>query len=315
MGGGPEGHRGNGARRRGDPGRRTMPRLSPLPMRPLPTVQARRYVAPLREGGSLPAVVEDESGARWVTKFLGAGQGARALVAELVVGRLADALGLPIPALALVDADERFGRAEPDPEIQDILRGSHGLNVGLGYLEHAFGYDPVADADLVAPDLAADVAWLDALTFNVDRTPRNPNLLVTAAPGGPALWLIDHGAALYLHHDWPGVTPERARSPFAPLRQHVLLPRAASLADADARLAPRVTEALLREIVAAVPDDMLMHAPEGQAPAFETPEANRAAYIGLLSARLEGPRAWVEAAEAVRGEVQAESGTTLDYRR
>ena len=246
---------------------------------PIPTHRALRYVTPLREGGSLPAIVETDAGLV-VAKFRGAGQGARALVAELIVGGLAEALDLPVPALALVDAADDFGRAEPDPEIQDILRGSRGTNVGMGYVEGAFSYDPVAASDLIDPDLAAGVVWLDALTTNIDRTARNPNLLVAGDP--PQLWLIDHGAALYFHHNWPGVDEARAKAPFVQIKDHVLLPASGDIEEADARLAPRLTDAAIEDVLAHVPDDLLMDAPEGRTAPFETPEANREAYAHVL---------------------------------
>lgn len=278
---------------------------------PIPTHPAVRYAVPLREGGSLPAIVETDGGGLFVVKFRGAGQGARALLAELIVGRLAQRLGLPVPELAIVHLDEGFGRTEPDPEIQDILRGSRGPNVGLRYLDGAFAYDPVAAADLVDPDLAAEIVWLDALATNIDRTPRNPNLLVQDG----RLWLIDHGAALYFHHDWASVDEERARAPFAPIREHVLLPIAGDLAAADERLAPQLSEDALRAVLAELPDALLMDAPEGRTPPFESAEANRAAYLRYFLARLEAPRAFV--AEAVRAQraVRTERPRALSYRR
>ncbi len=272
---------------------------------------AARYALPLREGGSLPAIVETDDGGLFVVKFRGAGQGARALVAELIVGRLAQRLGLPVPELAMVRLNEGFGRTEPDPEIQDILRGSRGPNVGLRYLDGAFTYDPVAVADLVPPERAAEIVWLDALVTNIDRTARNPNLLVWEGD----LWLIDHGAALYFHHDWPGVDEAKARLPFAPIRDHVLLPRAASVEAADARLAPVLTEDVLRAVLAEVPDDLLMDAPEGRTPPFETPEANRQAYLDYFRARLAAPRPFAAEAERARRAVQAARPEPLGYRR
>jgi hypothetical protein len=260
--------------------------------------------------------VETDGGDLFVVKFRGAGQGARALVAELIVGQLAQHLGLPVPDLAAVHLDEGFGRTEPDPEIQDILRGSRGPNVGLRYLDGAFTYDPVAVADLVTPERAADVVWLDALTTNIDRTPRNPNLLVWE----DAVWLIDHGAALYFHHDWPSVDEARARSPFVPIKDHVLLPRAASIADADACLAPRLTDAVLGAVLDAVPDALLMDAPEGRTPPFATPEVNRQAYLDYFRTRLGDPRAsgtrpFAAEAERARQAVQSATPETLSYRR
>lgn len=279
----------------------------------LPVYDATRYVVPLREGGSLPAIL-DTDGGLFVVKFRGAGQGARALVAELVVGELAARLGLTVPEIALVRLDDAFGRAEPDPEIQDILNGSRGLNVGLRYLDGAFGFDALAVGDLVPPDEAAAVVWLDALTTNVDRTPRNPNLLWAGTPEAPPrLHLIDHGAALYFHHDWPGLTDEKARAPFAPVQDHVLLPLATDLMEADARLAPRLTENALREVLDAIPDALLMDAPAGRLPPFERAESNRAAYLRYFGLRLEAPRRWAEAAEAARRALTPPE--PLDYRR
>ena len=284
---------------------------------PLHTVTAHRYVTPLREGGSLPAVVETGAGP-YVVKFRGAGQGARALVAELVAGGIARALGLPMPDLAVVELPDGFGRAEPDPEIQDILRGSSGPNAGLAFLPGAFAYDPAGMADLVDPDLASRVVWFDALVTNIDRTPRNPNLLMTAVGPDrtPTLWLIDHGAALYVHHDWPAASSERARAPFAAIRDHVLLPLATGVAEADARLAPRLTPDVLAGIVAAVPDALLMDAPPGREAPFASPDDNRQAYLDLFAARLAGPRAWAEnAAEAHAALAAAPPDAPLGYRR
>jgi hypothetical protein len=282
----------------------------------LPVYEASRYVVPLREGGSLPAVLDTEGGL-FVVKFRGAGQGARVLVAELVVGALARRLGLAVPALALVRLDDGFGRAEPDPEIQDILDGSRGLNVGLAYLDGAFTFDAVAVGDLVPPDEAADVVWLDALVTNIDRTPRNPNLLWASTPPGaaPTLHLIDHGAALYFHYDWQGVTDEKAQAPFAPIRDHVLLPLAADVRAADARLAPLLAEEVLRGALAAVPEALLMDAPAGQAPPFASAEENREAYLRYFLRRLAPPRRWVAHAESARRALADAPALPLDYRR
>ena len=273
---------------------------------------AQRYVTPLREGGSLPAVVETPAGL-YAVKFRGAGQGARALVAEVVVGRLAQALGLPLPDLALVELADGFGRAEPDPEIQDVLRASTGLNVGLGFVEGAFPFDPLAAADLVGPDTAAAVVWLDALATNIDRTARNPNLLVAPGAGGPDLWLIDHGAALYFHHDWPSVDGARARSPFPAIRDHVLLRVAGSVEAADARLAPLLDDGALGAVLADVPDALLLDAPPGRPAPFESAGAGRRAYLDYFRARLAAPRAWV--AEAARAQAAGPDATPLAYRR
>ncbi|MDX1418598.1 MAG: HipA family kinase [Rubricoccaceae bacterium] len=278
----------------------------------LPVYEAHRYVVPLREGGSLPAVLDTEGGL-FVVKFRGAGQGARALVAELVVGGLAQRLGLSVPALALVHLAEGFGRAEPDPEIQDILHGSRGLNVGLAYLDGAFAYDGLAVGDLVDPGDAAAVVWLDALTTNIDRTPRNPNLLWAGDP--PSLQLIDHGAALYFHHDWEGVTDEKAQAPFAPIRDHVLLPLASPIDAADRRLAPILTDEVLEAVLATLPDALLMDAPAGRTPPFASAEANRAAYRRYFQRRLAPPRPWVAHAEAARRAAADAPAVRLDYRR
>lgn len=214
------------------------------------SVTATRYVTPLREGGSMPGLVEADDDGLYVLKFRGAGQGPRALVAELVAGELGRALGLDVPEIVLIDLDADLGRAEPDPEIQELIAASGGRNVGLDFLPAALPFVPGA-GDPPSPDLAAAVVWFDALMTNVDRTPRNPNLLWWHG----RLWLIDHGAALYFHH---GATDDaaHARRPFD-TSTHVLLPYASSLADARDRLAPRVTEELLEEVTALVPDDWL----------------------------------------------------------
>ena len=231
----------------------------------------------------------------------------------MIVGGIARRLGLPLPDLSLVEVADGFGRAEPDPEIQDVLRASAGLNVGLGFVAGAFAYEHAAHADLVAPDLAADVVWLDALTTNIDRTARNPNLLVARGDDGPGLWLIDHGAALYFHHDWAHTDAERARTPFPAIRDHVLLPVASSLADADARLAPRLDEAAVADVLADVPDALLLDTLPGRDPDFATAAEGRRAYADYLRQRLAAPRAWVEEAERARTTVP--DSAALPYRR
>src|SRR4051812_9222611 len=214
-------------------------------------VKATRYVTPLREGGSLPALVEADDDGLYVLKFRGAGQGRRALVAEVVAGELARALGFLVPELVLADLDPMLGRAEPDPEIQDLLVASAGLNLGVDFLPSALPFNPASRHDPDA-DLAADIVWLDALVTNVDRTAKNPNLLWWHG----RLWLIDHGAALYFPHA-ASPDPAHARTPFSQIDQHVLLTYASSLEAAHARLAARVTEVLLEDVVAAVPDEWL----------------------------------------------------------
>ena len=259
---------------------------------PLARHAATRYVQPLREGGSLPAVVDTDGGGLFVVKFRGAGQGAKALVAELLVGRLAQVLDLPVPALAIVELSAAFGRREPDPEIQDILRGSEGLNVGLRYLDSAFNFDAAAAGDLIPVELATRLVWLDAFVTNPDRTHRNPNLLVWQRRP----WLIDHGGALYAHHDWPAVDEARTRTPFPRIRDHVLLDRAGDLAAADAALASRLDADLIDSVLAEVPDELLTDPVGGRE--FSTAAAARARYRRYLTTRLRAPRDFV--AEAVR---------------
>jgi hypothetical protein len=238
----------------------------------LRTVTATRYVTPLREGGSLPGIVEADDDGLYVVKFRGAGQGPKALAAEIVAGELARSLGLPVPELVLVELDPALAAAEPDPEIQELIAASAGLNLGVDYLPGSLPYLPSLPPD---PDLAADVVWLDALVTNVDRTPRNPNLLRWHGD----LYLIDHGASLYAFH---GADPlARARGAFPPIRDHVLLPAAASVLEADARLAAR--------------------ADAGPAAALVPPEwADGAPYAEFLARRLDAPRDFAEEAERAR---------------
>jgi hypothetical protein len=206
-------------------------------------VTVTRYVTPLREGGSLPALVEADNLGTYVVKFRGAGQGPLALVAEIIAGELARRLGLRVPELVLAELDPRIPGSEPDPEIQDLLRASEGLNLGVDFLPGSVGFDPLGWT--AGHDFASQVLWFDALVQNVDRTWRNPNLLVWHGN----IWLIDHGAALYFQHNWPTADPAR---PFD-ATEHVLRDRATELAEAHAALAPLVTEALLKEVTALVP--------------------------------------------------------------
>ncbi len=245
------------------------------------TVAATRYVTPLREGGSLPALVEADDDGLYVVKLRGAGQGPKALVAELVVGELARELGLPVPELVFVALDPHLPDAEPDPEIQELLAASAGVNVGLDFLPRSLPYSPATEGFAVDPELAAAVVWLDAFSENVDRTPRNPNLLTWHG----RLWLIDHGAALYKQH--AGLDPAGAAGPFAAIRDHVLLPVAGSIADADERLAPQVTPELLERLIGRVPPEWLG-------------EGGPQRYLDYLTARLEGPRPFAEEAERAR---------------
>lgn len=276
----------------------------------VPRLAASRYVQPLREGGSLPAVVDTEEDGLYVVKFRGAGQGPRVLVAELIVGGLAEQLGLPTPDLALVNISERFGRSEPDPEIQELLRRSHGTNVGMRYLEGAFNFDPAAAGNLVSPELAARIVWLDALTTNPDRTHRNPNLMIWRREP----WLIDHGAALYAHHDWSSVDETRTRTPFLLIRSHVLLAGAGTLADADATSAPLLSDGVIADVVAAVPDDLLMDAGNGSGD-FASADEARARYARYLSERLAARSVWLAAAQEAQEQLRIELPQHLRARR
>lgn len=243
-----------------------------------------RYVVPLREGGSLPAVVETDEPWPYVVKFRGAGQGPKALIAELLAAELAALLGLPAPSYAIVAMGDGFGQNEPDPEVQDILRHSTGLNFGLAYLPESIVFDPAADRAAVAPDLAAAIVWFDAYITNIDRTARNTNLLLHRE----RLYLIDHGASLYFQHRWEG-HEARVRAPFPQIRDHVLLPftDGAAVAAAGARLGARLTEETVRRIVAGIPDEWLAGEPHFAGRGLA---AHRAAYADYLLDRLAGPR-------------------------
>ncbi|HEU4674362.1 MAG TPA: HipA family kinase [Motilibacteraceae bacterium] len=249
-------------------------------------VVATRYVLPLREGGSLPGLVEASDEGTYVLKFRGAGQGPKALVAEMVAGELARRLGLPVPELVTIELDPELARAEPDEEVQDLLRASGGTNLGMDYLPGSLGFDPVADQ--VDPALAARVLWFDAMVQNVDRSWRNPNLLRWHGD----LFLIDHGASLYFHHDWSRAQTAAAR-PYA-VSDHVLLGAAGPLADADAALAPAVTSDVVSEVVAQVPDSWL------EEPSFPDVDAVRKAYVDVLTARVDARAAWLEPLEVAR---------------
>ncbi|HET9965418.1 MAG TPA: HipA family kinase, partial [Rubrobacter sp.] len=264
--------------------------VRPLDRDLLRTVTATRYVTPLREGGSLPAIVEADDLGTYVLKFRGAGQGHKALVAELVAGEIARRLDLLVPEVVLAYLAPELGRSERDPEIQDLLNRSTGLNLALDYLPGSLGFDPLVEPP--DSDLASHIVWFDALVTNVDRTPRNPNLLVWH----DRLWLIDHGASLYFHHNWPardGTALEAtSRRPFAAVRDHVLLPFADSISEADAALAPRLTLEVLRSIVDMIPEEWLA----GES-GFGSVEEVRFAYLAYLTTRLREPRGWVSALE------------------
>ena len=254
----------------------------------LRTVAVTRYLIPLREGGSLPALVEADDGFLYVLKFRGAGQGVKVLIAEVLVGELARALGLRVPELVLCQLDEAFGRTEPDEEIQDLLRASTGLNLGLHYLSGASTFDPLVTP--VAPELASRIVWLDCLTLNVDRTTRNTNLPMWHQQ----LWLIDHGAALYLHHTGPDWAQPRPRA-FPQVKDHVLLPAASELAAADRRAQELLTPERLRAMVALLPDAWLR-----EAQPTATAADQRAAYLAFLSQRLAQSTLFVQEADHAR---------------
>jgi hypothetical protein len=261
----------------------------------LSTLQALRYVVPLREGGSLPGVVEADDLGTYVVKFRGAGQGAKVLVAEVVVGELARALGLPVPDLALIDLDPALANAEPDEEVQDLLRASAGLNLAMDYLPGSMTLDPSVDP--VDPDLAARVLWLDAFVDNVDRTWRNPNLLLWH--GQP--WLIDHGASLWWHHTWRSREAATTRE-LRDAEHHVLLSTAGPLEAADAELAPKVDAELVHGLLSLVPDAWLLDGPAdpaGSLPFASLDEAH-AAYVEVLTARLDAREQWLAPLERLR---------------
>jgi hypothetical protein len=255
---------------------------------PIRTVTATRYVTALREGGSMPGLVEADDDGLYVVKFHGAGQGPRVLVAEMIAGELGRALGLLVPEIVLVELDPALAPAEPDSEIQELLARSPGLNLGLDFLPGALAFRPMTEVD---PDLAASIVWFDGLVTNVDRTARNVNLLMW----GKRLWLIDHGAALYIHFTWRDAA-RHARRAFPQIKEHVLLPSASSIAAADERLAPLVSRELLERITAAVPDAWL----QAGAGTMTDPQDHREAYVEYLRTRLESPRPFVEEADHAR---------------
>jgi hypothetical protein len=251
-------------------------------------VRATRYVAPLREGGSLPGIVEGDDLGTYVCKFRGAGQGPKVLVAEVVVGELARRLGIATPELVVIGLDEVIGKYEADEEVQDLLTASIGSNLGVDFLPGSFGFDSACTPD---PDLAARVLWLDALTANVDRSWRNPNLLVWHGD----LWAIDHGACLYFHHGWSGGVGSAARFAAQPYdaSDHVLAAYVDEVPAVDEELAVLVTRDLLTEVVGLVPDAWLE-----PVPGAVSPEDLRAAYVDFLHARVSGERAWLPVAGA-----------------
>lgn len=241
----------------------------------LRTANATRYVLPLREGGSLPAIVEADDLGLYVVKFRGAGQGILALIAELIAGEIGRALGLRVPEIVLIEIDASLGRNEPDYEIRQLLKASAGLNLALDYLPGSIMFDPAA-RDKATPEEASLAVWFDAFTLNVDRTAKNANLLVWHRK----LYLIGHGAALYFHHDWASMDKKIA-SPFAEIKHHILLPWASAMEQAAATARERLDHAKLAEIVGHVPDPWLASIPGGL-----SPEARRAGYLDFFVRRL-----------------------------
>lgn len=251
-------------------------------------VAVTRYVTPLREGGSLPAIAEADDGFMYVLKFRGAGQGAKALVAELIGGEIARLLGLKVPEIVFATLDEAFGRTEPDEEIQDLLRASVGLNLGLHFLSGAFTFDPALSK--TDPLLASQIVWLDALLTNVDRTAKNTNMLLW----NRELWLIDHGASLYFHHAWED-WEQQAQRPFIQIKDHVLLPQASELERVNIAFRMLLTEERIRNIVALIPDVWL-----DWDPAFSGPDQYRDVYTRFLTLRVNASDIFVKAAKHAR---------------
>jgi hypothetical protein len=254
----------------------------------LRTVNVTRYISPLREGGSLPALAEADDDFKYVLKFKGAGHGVKALIAELIGGEIARALGMKMPELVFANLDEAFGRTEADEEIQDLLQGSQGMNLALHFLSGAINFDPVVT--VVDPVLASQIVWLDAYITNVDRTFRNTNMLIWHKE----LWLIDHGASLYFHHSWTN-WEKHAQSPFALIKDHVLLPQAAVLAETDAAFKELLTPEVLAAIVALIPEDWLQWEDVD-----DTPTELRNVYLQFLLTRLNHSEIFIKEAQNAR---------------
>jgi len=240
----------------------------------LRTVSVTRYVTPLREGGSLPAIVEADDGFLYVMKFRGAGQGPKALIAELIGGEVARILGLKVPELVFIQLDPAYGRSEPDEEIQDLLKASAGLNLGLHYLSGSTPFDPIVNT--IDPKVASGIVWLDAYLANVDRTVRNTNMLIW----NKELWLIDHGAALYFHHSWDSFISQSDR-PFGQIKDHVLLSQAGELRETDALFRKKLTPELIEGIVRLIPDEWMT-----DMGSTEDAENKRSVYLQFLTTRL-----------------------------
>jgi hypothetical protein len=256
----------------------------------LRTVQVTRYITPLREGGSLPAIAEADDGFMYVLKFRGAGQGAKALIADLIGGELARATGFRVPELVFANLDSAFGRTEPDEEIQDLLKASVGLNLGLHFLSGAISFDPVVNR--IDPLTASKIVWLDALLTNVDRTARNTNMLIW----NKELWLIDHGAALYFHHSWTN-WEEHAVRPFVQVKDHVMLPYASELAAADEEMKTTISPGIISKLVNLIPEEWLKSETD------ETPDHMRSVYTSFLQRRLENSQIFLNEAQHARAAI------------
>lgn len=255
------------------------------------TVNVTRYIAPLREGGSLPALAEADDDFKYVVKFCGAGQGVKALIAEFIGGEIARVLGFKVPEIVLAHLDEAFGRTEGDEEIQDLLKASQGLNLGLHFLSGAIAFDPVATK--IDAGLASEIVWLDAYLANIDRTFKNTNMLVWHKE----IWLIDHGASLYFHHSWENMS-KQASNPFPFIRNHVLLTHASQLWEAHEKMTALLHEANLAEIVSLIPDDWLKWPDTDQ-----TPEQIRETYLRFLAERKLHSETFTKEAQNARQEL------------
>lgn len=252
------------------------------------TVNVTRYILPLREGGSLPALADADDGFKYVVKFRGAGHGTKALISELIGGKIAKVLGFRIPELVFINLDEAFGRTEGDEEIQDLLQASRGLNLGLHFLSGALTFDPIMTK--INAETASRIVWLDAFLTNVDRTARNTNMLIWHKE----LWLIDHGASLYFHHTWTG-WEKYAITPFTQIKDHVLLPFASDLINADNKMREILTDTIIKGIVDLIPDDWIQW--EGT---DQTPQEIRNVYYQFLITRRNNSNVFVKQAEDAR---------------
>jgi hypothetical protein len=256
------------------------------------TVTAVQYITPLREGGSLPAIVQADDGELYVMKFVGSGHGSKALIAELVAGEIGRRLRLRVPEIVFIQLDSALGPSEPNAEIRDLLRASVGLNLGLGYLPNAFTFNSLLKPS-PEPHLASAIVWFDAYVTNVDRTPRNVNMLIW----GKELWLIDHGSCLYFHHDWNDYLT-RSRTPFSHIKDHTLLPFASALGEADSIARTHLTPEVILEVVGLIPDPWL----DGE-PHFASHAEHRQAYADYLLSRLEASPIFVEEASHARAKL------------